>query len=173
MHKTHALLLAVLTLAGSQALAQSEFSVTLNSAQEVGTGSNSSATGFGSLTLNPDGTVTYNISYSGLVGDYTASHIHGNATAFPGANAGVLVGLNNTPTTTRSGVLQGTTAALTTQQAGFLTSGSTYVNIHSVAFGGGEIRGQIVAVPEPSTLALGVLGLGLVGACAGRRKSAV
>lgn len=168
MNKKLALLTLLLGLVSAQA--QSQFSVTLNSAQEVGSGNNSTAIGSGSLTLNLDGTVTYNITYSGLTGDFTASHIHGSATAFPGVNAGVLVGLVNSPTDTRSGALQGTTAALTSQQAGFLTAGSAYVNIHSTTFPGGEIRGQLVAVPEPSTVALGLLGSGLIGASALRRR---
>ncbi len=162
--------LAVALLVGGMAAgqAQSLFTVNLDSAQEVGTGSNSGATGSGSLTLNVDGTVTYSISYAGLVGDYTASHIHGNAASFPGFNAGVIVGLVNTPDGTRAGLLQGTTAPLTAEQQGWMVAGSTYVNIHSAAFGGGEIRGQVVAVPEPGVLALG--GLGLAALALGVRR---
>jgi len=44
------------------------------------------------------------------------------------------------------------------QQISQLEGGLWYINIHSANFGGGEIRGQILPVPEPSTLAL--LGLG-------------
>ena len=42
-------------------------------------------------------------------------------------------------------------------------AGKAYLNIHTSAFPGGEIRGFLVEVPEPSTLALfgfGLLGLG-------------
>jgi hypothetical protein len=45
----------------------------------------------------------------------------------------------------------GFTIALQVSQ---LQSGLWYVNIHSTTFGGGEIRGQIIPVPEPATVML-------------------
>jgi hypothetical protein len=45
-----------------------------------------------------------------------------------------------------------------------MAAGEAYWNIHSTTFPGGEIRGFLVAVPEPSSLAL--LGLGAVGLAA-------
>lgn len=50
---------------------------------------------------------------------------------------------------------------LTSQQIGELQSGLWYVNITSSTMPEGQLRGQIVAVPEPSTWALMVLGGGL------------
>lgn len=44
----------------------------------------------------------------------------------------------------------------------------TYLNIHTTAFPGGEIRGFLVPVPEPFTLSL--FSAGLVGAVAMRRR---
>jgi hypothetical protein len=57
------------------------------------------------------------------------------------------------------------------QQLSQLDNGLWYVNIHSQAFGGGEIRGQILAVPEPSTMGLLALALG-AGAWYVRRRRA-
>jgi hypothetical protein len=45
-----------------------------------------------------------------------------------------------------------------------ILSGHSYINFHTTQFGGGEIRGAIAAVPEPSTIllfAIGTLTLGL------------
>ena len=43
-----------------------------------------------------------------------------------------------------------------------LVAGEAYFNIHTSVFPGGEIRGDIQAVPEPSTVTLMALGLGAV-----------
>ena len=54
---------------------------------------------------------------------------------------------------------------------GNLFAGRAYLNFHTVQFGGGEIRGQIVtAIPEPETYATMLLGLGALAFVARRKR---
>ncbi len=80
-------------------------------------------------------TLTYVVTYSDLTGPATMGHIHGPAAV--GVNAAVLVPFAN-PASPITG-----SVTLTPEQVGFLTSGRLYVNVHTAANPGGEIRGQI------------------------------
>lgn len=102
-----------------------------------------------------------------LSGNATAGHIHGttasNAPASFNENAGVLIGLDGLGgwnANASSGGLTGT-VNLSAGQETALLNGQLYINVHTAVNGGGEIRGQLIAVPEPSTYAalLGLAGL--------------
>ena len=80
-------------------------------------------------------TLTWTATYTGLSGPATAAHFHGPAAA--GANAGVVL-----PFSSAASPIQGT-ATLTDAQAADLLAGRWYVNIHTAANPGGEIRGQL------------------------------
>ena len=132
------------------------------------------------------------ISAVGLSAPTIASHIH-CCTAAPGVgNAGVATGVP-----TFAGFPLGVTAgsydrtfdmtmassynpAFVTAQGGIvpafaalvggLDTGAAYLNIHTVLFPAGEIRGYLVPVPEPQTYALMLAGLALLGLAARRRR---
>src|ERR1700735_613012 len=81
--------------------------------------------------------LTWKLTYSGLSGHATAAHFHGPAE--PGKNAGVAVAIPNAGTSPVSG-----SATLTDAQAADLTAGKYYINVHTAANPGGEIRGQVM-----------------------------
>ncbi|XSG75028.1 CHRD domain-containing protein [Herpetosiphon llansteffanensis] len=110
------------------------FNVSLDGDQEVPP-TGSTATGSGIVDVDTiNNTLNYNFSYQGLSTAETAAHIHGFAPR--GSNAGVLFGLAiGSPKV-------GTLNYSENQEANIL-AGQTYINIHTSAFPGGEIRGQL------------------------------
>ena len=96
-----------------------------------------------------------------LTGTVTAAHIHGPASQT--AAAGVLFSLGGaTPGFNSSGTNGGwtnTTVNVSTQEANLL-GGLLYLNAHTAVNSGGEIRGNLVPIPEPTSAALlGAAGL--------------
>ena len=80
--------------------------------------------------------LSWKVTHSGLSGPATAAHFHGPGE--PGKNAGVAVAIPNAASSPVEG-----SATLTDAQAADLTAGKYYVNIHTAANPGGEIRGQV------------------------------
>jgi CHRD domain len=141
------------------------FLATLSGASQVPSNS-STATGSAKVVLESDNTtLDVNLTFSGLVGGpATASHIH--CCAPDTANAGVALPFSGFPSAT-SGTFVNTFDLTTDLNFGSgitvasfiagLDAGLAYINIHDATYPGGEIRGQLVAVPEPSTWFLTVL----------------
>jgi hypothetical protein len=180
-------LLSVLTACGLMSAHADlfQYTVTFSSA-----GESLPSTGTGSGAVNYDSTthsLQLQANFSGLQGNTTASHIHAPTAVAGTGNAGVAtttpsfalfpLGVSsgtyadtldltsatswNPAFVTANGSISGAESALATAMA----SGKAYWNIHSTYNAGGEIRGFLVAVPEPSSLALA--GLGFVGMAAG------
>ena len=133
-------MLATLALGAAVAFAGPAFAdkmkVTLDSKSEVPP--NTSA-GTGTADVDYDAAskkLTWKLTYSGLSGPATAAHFHGPAEA--GKNAGVKVPIPNATSSPAEG-----SAILTDEQAADLTAGKYYINVHTAANPGGEIRGQV------------------------------
>ena len=132
--------LVTLALGASVAFASSAFAekmkATLDGKSE--TPPNTSA-GKGTADIDYDAAtkkLSWKLTYSGLSGNATAAHFHGPAE--PGKNAGVAVAIPGAALSPAEG-----TATLTDAQAADLLAGKFYVNIHTAANPGGEIRGQV------------------------------
>ena len=111
------------------------------------TGSGTVATTF----VENGNSLWYTVTVTGLTGPVTGAHFHGpSGTSMTAGPLFVIPGLSGT-TTSVTGIWRGLTAA----QVGYLTSGQVYVNIHTAANAGGEIRGQVMGLVTPPALQLG------------------
>lgn len=122
-----ALLIAGAAIAG-------DVKVTLTGAEEV-PAVTTSATGSGTITVKDDKSVSGSVTTKGVEG--VAAHIH----AAP-------AGKNGPPIITLTKGADGewkvpADAKLTDEQYAAFKSGGLYVNVHSAANKGGEIRGQL------------------------------
>jgi len=182
-------MLPVLVLSASLAQASTITFQTSLSGPAENPPNSSLGTGFATLLYdNVTHLLSINVSFQGLSGTTTASHIH-CCVASPGT-AGVAT---TTPTFTGFplGVTAGTYSAVldltlaSSYNPAFITSsggiaqaeqllmsqmvaGNTYLNIHTTVVPGGEIRGFLATVPEPATLTL--FGVGLAGLAITHRR---
>ena len=126
---------AVLALATPAMAANVNLKADLKGASEVppvdskGSGSVTATYDTASKKLSWKGTVT------GLSGPATAAHFHAGE---PGKNGGVAVPIAGAD----KGSFEGS-ATLTDEQATELMAGKWYVNVHTAANKGGEVRGQV------------------------------
>jgi hypothetical protein len=99
------------------------------------------AKGSAAITYDPSTrVVTWTITYTGLSAPASMAHFHGPAEK--GKNAPVLIWLSTKGSPAES-PFKGE-ATLTPEQAQQFTAGEWYVNVHTQAHPGGEIRGQVV-----------------------------
>jgi hypothetical protein len=193
MRPSTTLLATALLAAALPASALTVYTGTLDQNEPVATGS--PGTGTVRVTIDDFLMMRVQTTFSGLIGTSTVAHIHcctaspdiggpvGVVTTtptFPGFPAGVMAGSYdqtfdmtlassyNPAFITAHG---GTVASAFADFVAGLDAGTAYFNIHTTQFGGGEIRAFLHAIPEPETYALMLLGLGVVGWAAKRRKS--
>jgi hypothetical protein len=176
-----ALLLLLVLFAVSFSNAQTNFTATLSGTQENPV---ALTTGYGAINATLSGnTLTVSGSFAGLTSNFDANvaggaHIH---KAIAGRNGGIELLLTTTVSANlKSGTYDAAnnTFTLTAAQVAALNAREFYINIHSVAFPGGELRGQLLPssdaylqanlsgsneVPSISTEANGNLVFELVG----------
>ncbi len=102
-----------------------------------------SSEGTGALDANYDDrtrVLSWRITYSGLTGSVTSAHFHGPA--LPGDNAGPVVPITGKLTSPIIGK-----ATLKVEQVAELMNGKWYLNLHTEAHPGGEVRGQVNMTP--------------------------
>lgn len=107
--------------------------VTLTGANEVPPVT-TSASGAGTITIADDGTVSGSVATKGVQG--TAAHIH---MAAAGKNGPVIVPFTKDGDTYKAPA----GSKLTAEQMTAYKAGDLYVNVHSAANPGGELRGQL------------------------------
>jgi hypothetical protein len=176
------LICAALSAPGNAAIMT--WSADLTSGQEIPPNV-STATGYGWVQFDDSTNVlSLSLNWQGLTGTAVQSHIHCCVGAPPG-NVGIAVDLwlagNPQPATgafasswdldlvnpfraafvtANGGTTQGALAALLSAMDS--NQGRAYFNIHTATYPGGEIRGDISQVPEPSTVLSMIGGLGLL-----------
>jgi hypothetical protein len=135
-------LIAAMTAAGVMALLASYTSAQTMDGQKITlSGSNevppvtTSASGTGTVTIGADRSVKANITVTGMTA--TASHIH---EAAAGVNGPVIVPFTKTGDNTFAAA---DGAKLTEAQYASYKAGNLYVNVHSAANPGGEVRAQL------------------------------
>jgi hypothetical protein len=124
-----------LALATPSMAAMMNFKAALSGKTEVPANS-TAGTGTVTATYDTDSKkLTWKGSYSGLTGPATAAHFHGPAPE--GKNAGEMI-----PISPNGPSFEGS-ATLNDAQAKALMDGDMYVNVHTAANKGGELRAQL------------------------------
>lgn len=185
---TRVMLAGMMLFAASSAQAVT-YSATFSGAAENPPNA-STGSGFGTLRVIGN-SISVRIDFTGLGSGLADGHIH--CCVGPAGNAPVAIGFGGLPLGSTSGSIRllldltqastfranyiaasgGTVDLARARLFNELDAGQVYYNLHTVNFPGGEIRGNLAAVPEPATWGMLLLGFGLVGTAVRRRRTAV
>jgi len=110
------------------------FNIVLEGAQETPPNASTGA-GSGTAVVDTiDNTITLNLTFDGVIGTVNNAHLHGPADR--GTAAGVKIGIGQTSPITD-------VVTYSEADEADILAGKWYVNIHSTAYPGGELRGQL------------------------------
>jgi hypothetical protein len=160
-----ALGIATFALAGGSGAGFNHLTATMSGYQEVPAISSTGTADFTADVSHDGNSISWQLSYSGLEGNVTQSHIHfGQRSVIGGISVFLCTNLGNGPAGTQlcpgphSGTISGTftatdvTAGATAQGIGAgeydelvraIDAGKTYANVHTTTWPGGEIRAQL------------------------------
>lgn len=131
-------LVLIFTFILSTAARAETFEAYLTGAQEVPAAA-TTGTGYGRVFVNTTTmTYTFTVVFNGMTSAQTLSHIH--APAAIGATAPVIINFGTVGGT--SGTISGS-GSITAGQLAQIRSHQGYINVHSVNFPNGELRGQL------------------------------
>ncbi len=140
----------------------------MNGANEVPGPGDPDGIGIGTLVIdNVANTVSWSFLVNSIALPLTGAHIH---TGAAGVAGGVIVSFSSQ--LSGNGLADADLAMITP-----VSAPNFYLNLHNGGFPGGAIRGQlqyvgsVAAIPEPSTYALMLAGMGVVGLLARRRRT--
>ena len=118
----------------------------MSAAKEVPTPLTTGATGVATFIFQPAGTIDYTITVSGLSALPNNMHIHapGDATQA----VGVIVGFSGYAVATSGPIASGTIVGVSSTISmdslrALIRNGKVYAQVHTTAYPGGEIRGQL------------------------------
>jgi hypothetical protein len=134
--------IVVAIMATSTAYAQTVFTVDMDGTQaNGGVGTGSTFTGSGTVTLNgTEDQITVALTHNITPANVTIGHIHIGPV---GVEGGIVFGFSGAASPINQ------VFAISPAQVAILEGSGYYVNIHTIAFGAGEIRGQILPPPVP------------------------
>jgi hypothetical protein len=114
------------------------------------------------------GFAVFNLTLANLDTPFSAHHFH---MAPPTTTGAVFLGFGNPETIRTGNQIAGTVSGLSSSliDSVFANPTAFYYNLHNTPFPGGAVRDQL-AVPEPSTVCLGILAIALGAAVKYRRS---
>jgi len=159
------LALAVFAAPGIALAAGHEFTADLTIEAEVPPPVESSGSGSGTVSVDEDGSIAYEVAYEDLTGAPVAAHIHFGAVGVAGPVMLTLAqGESPFSGTLTEADFMPVEGGPQTYEEGLeaIRDGMTYINLHTETNAAGEIRGQLLALPPTDAGTTGATQTGIL-----------